>query len=202
MMNRKTCSKCDESKMICEFNKNKWMKDGLAHYCRKCSRERYAKYYVENREFLATKHKEYYENNKEYLLGLQKKRREHPDNKDSDKVAHAKYRKNRYNNDQLYRTINRIGTLIRHSLRTNGYSKKSRTHEILGCSYEEFKSHIENQFTEGMAWDNINEWHLDHKVPVSWGKTEEEIIALNHYTNFQPLWAEENLKKNNKFAHD
>jgi hypothetical protein len=79
-----------------------------------------------------------------------------------------------------------------------GYTKKSRTYEILGCSFEEFKNYIDNQLSVGMSWDNHGEWHLDHKIPISFGKTEEEVIKLNHYTNFQPLWAYENLLKSNK----
>jgi hypothetical protein len=53
-------------------------------------------------------------------------------------------------------------------------------------------------FTEGMCWENQGEWHLDHIIPISSAQTEEEIFKLNHYSNFQPLWAEDNIKKGNK----
>lgn len=49
-----------------------------------------------------------------------------------------------------------------------------------------------------MTWENRNEWHIDHITPLSSAKTEEELYKLCHYTNLQPLWAEENLKKGNK----
>ncbi len=49
-----------------------------------------------------------------------------------------------------------------------------------------------------MTWENKTLWHLDHIVPVSVAKTEQEIIKLNHYTNFRPLWAKENLAKGKK----
>lgn len=49
-----------------------------------------------------------------------------------------------------------------------------------------------------MTLDNYGEWHLDHIIPISSAKTEEEVIKLNHYTNFQPLWAEDNWNKGNK----
>jgi hypothetical protein len=68
----------------------------------------------------------------------------------------------------------------------------------LGIDYEGFYKHIENQFTDGMTWDNRGLWELDHKIPVSLGKTEEEIIKLNHYTNFQPLWKKDNIVKSDK----
>ena len=52
-----------------------------------------------------------------------------------------------------------------------------------------------------MFWDNHGTyWHLDHIIPISWAKSEEEVYKLNHYTNFQPLSAFENLAKNNRFA--
>jgi hypothetical protein len=52
---------------------------------------------------------------------------------------------------------------------------------------------------EEMSWENQGEWHLDHIMPISLAKTEEEVIKLNHYTNFQPLWAEDNVRKSNKY---
>jgi hypothetical protein len=69
---------------------------------------------------------------------------------------------------------------------------------MLGCSYEDFKLHIEAQFVSGMSWENRSEWHLDHIIPVSSAINEDDLIRLNHYTNFQPLWAVDNLKKSNK----
>ena len=50
-----------------------------------------------------------------------------------------------------------------------------------------------------MNWKNYGEWHLDHIIPISYAKKEEEIYELNHYTNFQPLWAKDNLSKGNRF---
>ena len=51
-----------------------------------------------------------------------------------------------------------------------------------------------------MSWSNFGECHIDHKIPISWGKTEDDIIKLNHYKNLQPLWAEENLSKGNRYS--
>ena len=50
----------------------------------------------------------------------------------------------------------------------------------------------------GMSWDNYGEWQLDHIVPISNGKNENEICELNYYTNLRPLWKHENLIKSNK----
>ena len=84
------------------------------------------------------------------------------------------------------------------AMKRKGYKKKSRTHEMLGCDYDFFKVYIEKQFKEGMTWENHGKWHFDHIIPVSSARNEEELMKLNHYTNFQPLWAEENLSKSNK----
>ena len=58
--------------------------------------------------------------------------------------------------------------------------------------------YLENLFTENMNWSNYGEWHIDHIMPLSPANTEEEIYNLCHYTNLQPLWGEDNLKKSNK----
>jgi hypothetical protein len=88
-----------------------------------------------------------------------------------------------------------------------GFSKKSKTFEILGCTFEEFKIHIEKQFKPWMNWENRGKyngkinfgWDLDHIIPIYKAKTEEEIFHLNHYTNFQPLCSKINrdIKNNN-----
>jgi len=71
--------------------------------------------------------------------------------------------------------------------------------EYLGCTIEEFKVHIESQFREGMSWANIDEIHFDHiKALGVKGLTEAEIIERLHYTNIQPLWPIENMRKKTK----
>ena len=132
-------------------------------------------YFKANKEKIRTKSKAYYEANKKEYNEKQRI-----------------YKKKKYRNDPIYRLKDRIGCLIREALRRKGFTKTSRTREILECSFEEFKTYIENQFKEGMNWENRGKWELDHIVPLSAGKTKEEILDLNHYSNFQPLWREEN----------
>jgi len=93
-----------------------------------------------------------------------------------------------------------MGSLIRASLTHGGYTKTSRTHEILGCSYEEYYQHIEAQFTDGMSWERIAEIHIDHRLPVSAATTEAEMLALNHHRNLQPMWAKDNLAKSDSYC--
>ena len=83
-------------------------------------------------------------------------------------------------------------------MKNGGYRKKSKTADILGCSFEEFKTHIESQFQPRMSWENRHLWQIDHIMPVSMAKTYDEIVRLNHYKNLRPLWALDNQKKANK----
>lgn len=74
-------------------------------------------------------------------------------------------------------------------------------HEVedsIGLSIIDFKKYIERQFDNKMNWSNYREWHIDHIIPLASATTEEEVIKLNHYTNLQPLWAEDNISKNDK----
>ena len=79
--------------------------------------------------------------------------------------------------------------------------KSEHSIEYLGCPIEELKEHIENQFTEGMTWDNYGEWHIDHIIPIKYeNPTLEESAERLHWTNTQPLWASENIAKGNRFC--
>jgi hypothetical protein len=89
-------------------------------------------------------------------------------------------------------------TLLRNTLKRIGTKKESKTNDILGYSALELKEHIEKQFKEGMSWENWGEWHIDHKKPVSSFDKSEKISIINSLDNLQPLWAKENLSKNNK----
>lgn len=76
---------------------------------------------------------------------------------------------------------------------------KQRAIKYLGCSLEELKQHLERQFTEGMNWDNwsFNGWHIDHIRPLNTFdlRNEEHLAIACHYSNLQPLWATDNLRK-------
>jgi predicted Zn-ribbon and HTH transcriptional regulator len=104
-------------------------------------------------------------------------------------------RKRRYRKDPFYRLKDNVITLIANAFANKNYSKHSRTHTILGCSYQDFCTHIQSQFTAGMSWDNRSLWHLDHRVPVSLAENEAELMLLNRWDNFQPLWSGHNSSK-------
>lgn len=165
----------------------------------------------ENESYKKEKLKEWRENNVEYLKEYSKNRYE--ENKDSitenkkswrknnkDKINEYRrnYQKERLKNDPLFKLKSSIRNRVNLSFKRGGFTKRSKTGDILGCSFEEFKLYLEPLFVENMNWENQGEWHLDHIIPISLAKTEEEVIKLNHYTNFQPLWAEDNIRKSNR----
>jgi hypothetical protein len=86
-----------------------------------------------------------------------------------------------------------------------GIKKNSKTEQILGCTFQEFKQYLESKFESWMSWDNYGlyngqpeyGWDIDHIIPNSKGKTKEDVIRLNHYSNLQPLCSHinRNIKK-------
>lgn len=117
------------------------------------------------------------------------------------------YVKIRRATDPIYRLKCNLQTLIRGSVKRNGFKKNSRTEQILGCSIPEFKQYLEKQFESWMTWENHGKcngkpkfgWDIDHIIPTSKANTLEELIELNHYTNLRPLcsYVNRNVKRGN-----
>jgi len=108
------------------------------------------------------------------------------------------YEKERRLKDIHYKLCKYLRTRISNALTLNW--KQGSAVKDLGCSIIELKTHLESKFQEGMSWDNYGEWHIDHIKPLSKFqlKNKDEFLLAVHYTNLQPLWAEDNLKKGNK----
>jgi hypothetical protein len=207
----KICSKCKEEKDICNFTKNSRNKGGINYQCKECDK----KYYLENMDKIKNRSlKNYYQNHLENKEKQKNRRETNPDYMkkyreinnekiklkkkkydDKNKEKRNEYVKNKYNTDILFRLKINLSSRLRKYTLLNNITKKNNTFEIIGCSPEFLKEHIENQFIYGMNWDNRSEWHIDHIIPLSSANTEEEVYKLCHYTNLQPLWAEDNLKK-------
>lgn len=83
-------------------------------------------------------------------------------------------------------------------------AKSKKTMELLGCSIDELKIHLESKFQEGMNWENygLKGWHIDHIIPCAFFDLtkEEEQRKCFHYTNLQPLWWIDNIKKSDKIS--
>lgn len=150
-------------------------------------------FYTKNKEFINDRNKEYRENNKDKI-----------------NIVKRKWVINKRKTDNLYKLKEDIRSLIRTSFNTKSYIKNSKTLDILGCSFDEFKEYIESRFELWMTWNNkgnpkdgiyeLNKtWDIDHIIPLSTANTEDDIIRLNHYTNLQPLCSYTNrfIKKDN-----
>jgi len=90
---------------------------------------------------------------------------------------------------------------LRKSLNSQSSKKSKRTLELVGCSIRDIRQHLENQFKDGMSWENQGEWHIDHIKPCSlFDLTDpEQQKECFNYKNLQPLWAIDNIKKSNKW---
>ena len=208
-MEQKVCGKCGKSKDVSYFYNNKNSKDGLVYYCKECmkncydhkqyyknnierSRERYHKDIEKSRE----KNKQYYKDNKEKESERYKKI--YQNNKKKINEQQRKYKLERRKNDIEYKITIGLRNRFRHEVIIEGSATKL-SRNFLGCSIGFFKDYIEEQFEHGMTWDNYGRdtWHLDHIKPVASFDLldEKEQKKCFHYTNFQPLWAEDNYKK-------
>jgi len=149
------------------------------------NKEKFILYRIENKDKISLQRKEFRLNNKDVMKIQYEK------SKEKRKI----YRNNRRKTDALYCLKCRIRKNINASIKKKGFTKRSSTYKILGCDYDFFKNYIESQFVKNMNWSNI---HLDHIKPLSTANTEKEVLDLNHYTNFQPLFAIDNLNKATK----
>lgn len=113
-----------------------------------------------------------------------------------------KHKRNEYvrnfrKNNILYKLASNTRTRLNQILNVNKWYKTNKFKQYIGCSLEELKLYIEKQFKLEMSWENHGEWEIDHIIPLSSAKTIEELYKLCHYTNLQPLWWRDNLKKSN-----
>lgn len=194
-MDTKICTKCYEEKPISEFNKLKGGKFGKNSACKNCTNEISKKWRAVNKENMQEYFRKYYLENAEYIK--QSSLKYYYTNKEQSFTN----RKERYHSDSLFKFKHGIRALICSSFRRTcegKFSKSKSSEAILGCSLEEFVKHISAQFREGMSLDNYGEWHLDHIKPLALAETEKDILEFNHFTNFQPLWANENISKGAK----
>jgi hypothetical protein len=169
------------------INSERWVTWGTA-----LERKNYQKSYreiPENKNRAKTYLKAYRENpeNKDHLKNYTKTQKY--------KDYQGSYIKSKRLNDPIFAIKQRVRIRVLSFLRRNGHSKPSKTQDMLGCDWSHLKAHLESQFTEGMSWANRNLWHIDHIIPLASAKSAEEVVKLSHYTNLQPLWAKDNMRK-------
>lgn len=223
----KICNKCNEEKELTEFIFRKDRNKHFS-YCKECynikTRNYYNKNLILNREKARLK-KEKRKNTDSVrfkvneliklinenesvctkCLAIKDKSCFIKDNSRKNKLSSYckecknKYFRNKKNNDINFKIICNLRSSLSESIRKNKLSKEYKTLDILGISLEDFKLFIESKFKEDMSWDNYGKWHIDHIIPISYGKNIEEIYKLSYYTNFQPLWMIENCSKGNRY---
>ena len=216
----KVCKKCELEKNINEFNKL---------WCKSCTKEYNKNYYKNNQSYFKKKRDEWdienrdykneyslknYHNNKEFYSNKSKEYREKNrerlnENKKSWDKSRPIEEKRRYRNeyskkkkkeDMIYNLKCHMRSYISLILKNKGFNKNSRTSEILGCSFDEFKLYLESKFEDWMTWENkglyngeLNYgWDIDHIIPSSTAKNENDIYHLSHYSNLQPLCSKTN----------
>jgi len=122
-------------------------------------------------------------------------------NKDKIKKKYADIHIKKYNNDKNYKLKHVLRSRLNKAI-NNNYKTGSAVSD-LGCTIEELRKHLEDQFQEGMTWDNygLKGWHIDHIKPLASFnlEDEEELLKACHYSNLQPLWAKDNLSKGAKY---
>ena len=211
-MSTKTCIKCNITKPIIEFYNFKTHYSGRCKLC-------FAQYQRQNPNNLTSKRKyenlhrveinnkqkeNYHKNllvNREY--GRLKRKRLY----DVNKVKYQEYQR-RFKRLQHSKHKNNPDYYLPRLLRSrflmsvNRDSKKSSALKLLGCTMDEFKQYFNKLFKSGMSWNNhgIYGWHIDHIIPCdSFDLTDpKQQVKCFHFSNLQPLWCTENLRKSNK----
>lgn len=156
----------------------------------------------EQRRVRLSKYKEWYYNNQDRILTkLKEKYDTDPIYKEKImaffKTPKGRELKRKRENRPQSKIHKRLNSRIRSALKQVKVHKHNRTHELTGCSIDVLKQHFESLFQDGMSWENMDQWHIDHIRPcASFDLTNlEEQKQCFHYTNLQPLWAKDNIKK-------
>jgi len=216
----KLCSKCRKNKNLNLFYKSANTKDGLDYYCKICrkfdrkmrwpkiygkiKKEMCAyqkKYRKANHSLVRQRERQYYLDNKEIISKKQKIYREKTKNNPERKKRIYLYQKNRLRSDGYFRFTRAIRSRIKQALIKKA-KKTYKTEILLGATVSFVRDFLEKKFLSGMSWKNYGKWHIDHIIPCSafdLSKTEEQKKCF-HYTNLQPLWAVDNLKKGAKYV--
>lgn len=169
----KPCYKCGFERLFEEFPRNPSGLCGLGSWCKTCMKT----YQQANMAAHLTR-----ERSEPY----KEKRRQNA--------------KRRRKVDARFRLQDNIRNRFNKVLR--GKTKTSSALLLLGCSVDACYAHLEKQFSAGMTWDNWGKgpgkWNIDHIRPVASFSDltdPEQLCQCFHYTNFQPMWEPDNLRK-------
>jgi len=189
-MSTKKCCKCELEKPLEDFYKRE---NGYKSNCKKCTSVYGKKYYSLNKERHNQQMSKHYLNNVEKYVLRHKIYRE----KSKDKINNIakNYLKKRRKEDILFKLKHNLRVRIKEFMKSKNMKSTNRTFEFVGCTPETLRKHLENNFMEGMSWENYGKWEIDHKIPLSMATSIDELYKLNYYLNLQPMWENENIKK-------
>jgi hypothetical protein len=213
----KVCSRCLRNLPDECYHKASSRKSGLQPKCKECrkeclnidaEKERKSKWYQEHKEYANSKSKEWAEENEEKRKEIS--RNYYHNNKEEIKKRltsiERREKRNAYQRKRCKEDMSfRISCSLRRSIHKYLRKVKNRLHfkELIGCSVDFLVHHIEAQFVDGMSWDNYgSKWHIDHIKPCTKFdlSIKEEQLKCYHYSNLQPMWAIDNIKKSNKWG--
>jgi len=159
------------------------------------NRQKSKEWRLKNKDVLLQKNKDYRERNKELLN--EKRRKNRLENLEE----YRRLERERYEKNTHLKLIRNYRTRIKNYMKFNKVSIGTGTLELVGLTSQELKEYLESKFVDGMCWDNygLYGWHIDHIIPLSSTKNDDDLKKLCHYTNLQPLWSFENLSKGSKF---
>ena len=216
----KVCSFCAEPKSLDGFYK---VKGKYLSWCIKCQSLKRAKFWTKKAKtkesLLKTKeyNRQYRQKNKEVIKekfeqGIYKRwcpsdeqssqySRNHRQKDDGKtfKIIHKKYYQ-KHTKDPGFRILGSLRARLHCILKAKNIPKLSSVKDLVGCSWPELIEHIESLWKPNMCWDNYGKWHIDHIIPCKafdFSNKEEQLKCFK-YTNLQPLWKIENLKKGTK----
>lgn len=195
------CSGCQQDKAAEEFYKNAHRSTGVQARCKACdkARQQSADGVAYHRAYNRTHAAEY----KAWQQRPESRRRQAEREKGYRTRRDAKDRKNARENRRRWgsvavRLASNIRSRLKNAIRREW--KTGSTLDLLGCSIEQLRVHLESQFRPGMTWANWarDGWHIDHIKPLAAFDLSDraQLAAACNYTNLRPLWAAENLSKN------
>ena len=196
----KHCPTCDTWKSLTEYTRQASSWDKLCRMCRLCYTE-----YKRMKRKTDAKYKQadelYRESYNESGRRREVSQARYERKREEIIEQCKKYNKRRYQGDPYFRTVFNTRSRMSRILRNINVGNKNKFYDLLGCTKNEFIVYFENLFTDGMSWDNHGEWHIDHIKPMAKFNlnVDDQRNKCFHYTNLQPLWAKDNLKKGDKF---
>ncbi len=196
-MEMKFCKKCGEVKALSEFYKHK--RDGYQPSCKGCQKVVAAERYTKNKERSSENRKKWRSRNAERTRQLTRAwRAKNPDKtRENCRKSTAKRR-----STAAGRLNHSLSSSIRYSLK-KGLKAGRHWENLVGYTAEQFRKHLEKQFSSGMTWENYGVfWEIDHRTPIAAFNFErpEDIDFKKCWSlkNLRPLEVKENMQKHAK----